>query len=274
MEQAEQKDPSARSHDPLQIDPREEQHLSNFFCSWNTAAHRSNFGAMVERLDRFGHRADPCPARCEKGIDLETGELCTTCQGDGLDKPERIGGGIDPNAISATDPCPRCHGRTGRDDCVECGGDGYVAAMVQTGSPGISGEHYEPNVVTTQHAGRIASGLAHLRETDPVMADALELFYGPIGNRWGATDAGRLFAVLPITKPGRKIIDDSREKSESQHTLEIGAHDLLFEEKENERRASVPNARRRALLSEAEKSATHLLERARRAWVLLASGGR
>lgn len=251
------------------ITPRQEDQLTLFFCSLDHSAQRSNFGAMTERLSLFGQRANRCEAGCARGIEA-SGMICRVCRGTGLSKPERIG---DPgDGFFATEPCPRCRGRCGDEGCTVCRGLGYVSGEMSAGDPEISGHHYEPNGDLIRMTGGMRSRIARLRSADVTSAVVLELYYGPIGNRWGSRDIGRGFAVWPVTKSGRRLIEESRKKSESAHTLEIGAHDLLFEEHEAERRArngGNPNPHRKALLDGAARQAVLLLDRAQKSWALL-----
>ncbi len=261
--------------------PTTEKLLGVYFCRGGSLASPSNFGAMLERADRVQHASVACPACDGTGFDHPTGKDCKRCRGTAFTTPRKIARGKG-DTMWTTVRCAKCMGVTSlapSDKCTRCEDScGYVSPITvrETGSSMQQGVR-EPDVAMIAQHGQLDRIVQKMRATDDVAAQALELYYGPVGNRWGNTEVeakdghssapGRIFSLWPVTKPGNTLARESREKSESQHTLSLTAHDLLFEEREQEKRASEPNIRRRAMLDQADKAARHLYDRAQRAWV-------
>jgi hypothetical protein len=164
-----------------------------------------------------------------------------------------------------SDPCDR----------VGCSG-GYVVPIDvrETGSSIAAG------CGTGDHVGTAAQGeleriLDRVRAENPLAAGVLEAYYGIDGNRWGATPRQRLWAVMPLTKPGATLAREAADRFEHDHPgMRLDACELLAREQDEDRKSALVNRRRRAMLDSGDKAARSLFEAARRAWTraVVASG--
>lgn len=118
--------------------------------------------------------------------------------------------------------------------------------------------------------GSVARGLDELRRVYPALAAAAESYFGPDGDKWGGHQWGRLFALWQHTEAGRKLAEESAERSRAKHGFLLTPLDLIAAEREAAARAADPgtsagtgrwHARRRALIGRADGQARSLYGR-------------
>lgn len=68
----------------------------------------------------------------------------------------------------------------------------------------------------------VAHRLARLELIEPGAVQVLAAYYGDLGARWGCTDMGRLFAVLPLTSAGREILRRNDERVARREIPDLG----------------------------------------------------
>src|SRR5690606_33134149 len=107
------------------------------------------------------------------------------------------------------------------DVCLDCLGDGYLVPI--TVRPVGSSKHGKPPPRVSDgddvdlplpscsqldedelvEYGRVSRVLGIIRRATPELAAALEVYYGPDGDRWGGHKWGRAFALWPLTSAGQ-----------------------------------------------------------------------
>lgn len=189
-------------------------------------------------------------------------------------------------ARCVTAHCPRCRGsgevpdEDVEDVCQLCRGEGFTVPITArpTGSsrhgfgPDVGAAPADPSssagkVLDPEEIGGdegIVGAFERLSWQAPDLAAALRDYRGPIGNRWGHGHPwGRAFSLWPHTASGRQLIQGAAERL--QAVLVARPVDLLALIRDEEELAKVPDIRRRALISRADREARQLLERARTA---------
>lgn len=223
-----------------------EADLDWFFSTGQSLFEASTFGALLERQSQFGQKFEDCGACAGSGFDADdnscpkcrgsggapipNGERkhqdgllfgtsrclacarpprrrwrCKTCHGDG-----RIAG----------EPCPACKGakvplrmngeprrrppQRPRHRCGLCGD----ALLLERRPVGLKSEaHPEPSYTPDDVAlQRFAQVSRYLRQCSVETVDVLAAFFGLSGYRWANTKWGRLFAVVPLTDAGERML--------------------------------------------------------------------
>lgn len=234
------------------------------------------------------------PTRSDRGTamhSLFTTVWCSTCRGCG----EPVGPMVklEANArtyrfypLNPTDDSAERHDR-----CERCEGTSYIVPVTvrSTGSSkggkapsrsdaGSSEEASDGSVYREGEAapswadedalaerGRVSRALEAIRRDTPELAQALEAFYGPEGDKWGPHKWGRIFALWPLTQAGRKLAELGANRSKGGHGWLIEPIDLISNERDTDSRSDVRDPGRRALIGQADKQARDLHARMQRA---------
>lgn len=115
---------------------------------------------------------------------------------------------------------------------------------------------------TMRLLGSVSRRLAIIRQSDPKSHDVLAAYFGDAGAKWGASEHGRINALLGLTETGKKILTKEKRKSR-------GAKLELSDEKrlENTVATSKANAVTKSLVAQARVEAMALFGRATEAWL-------
>jgi len=217
------KAPAVVARLPVSAGVKDEKLLFWFFNESLSSQLKSTFGLQCAQADRFQHRERLCPECFDpdrgdsSGINTETGEWCSKCDGNGRIEPKRIE--PDEHPQFATDTCRRCAG-TGvngtkrryypsenlrryrevkrrepfpdndtmpRGDgtvCPFCDGNGYVEKLsARILSAGNDEGGVEPSEQDLRNYGPV---WRRLNRMTPEHRRTLELFFGPHGERYAA----------------------------------------------------------------------------------------
>lgn len=213
------------------LSPYEEESLEWYFCEGKSTFSRSVTGPMLTRAELYRHGSYPC-YKCEGcGIVEETSDWCKRCNGTGFHSFELYKNDQDITA--------------------------YPTAEV------VEARGYEPSHEVLQRYGRVSRRLDQLvAKVGQSGLRALELFHGDSGMRWGRTKHGRLFALLPMTSAGRKILAKTETENDP---VEMTACERIGVQVELQ--AAQPKAWRSELISLANKQAEELYQSAVKAWL-------
>ncbi len=238
-----------------------EAELDWFFSTGQSLFEASTFGALLERQKTYGQVFEMCTACSGSGFDESDNSCgkCKGMGGTPASNAEpRLQEGL-LVSTSRCLACARPPRRVWR--CRACQGDGRVAGvtcgackglrvpMRKNGKPrvrpplrprascwscrgrlyhdrnpvGLKSEQrsepsYTPDDVALQ---RFAQVSRYLRQCSVDTVDVLAAFFGLSGYRWANTKWGRLFAVVPLTTAGEKLL---RRLPNPQH---IAEHQLL-----------------------------------------------
>jgi hypothetical protein len=238
--------PIESAETPLAIPLKDEVALIWFFGVGQTAFERSNTGGMLERAELFAHGARPCP-RCDAEGILATGEWCGACRGLGS-SPFRLRGHSEQRELDAI--------------------PGHIAP---------EGGGYLPDDFALQRYAKMSRRIAQVAERRQSLADALAAFYGDGGTRYEKLDAGRLFALYPLTRAGIEIVRMARARhathcsgdNEGGRTT-LGRLDIVRAEQELQ--SVNGNAERRELFRVLPMQAAALYRAAVGAWLTTGAG--
>jgi hypothetical protein len=238
-----------------------EQDLEWFFSTGQSLFEASTFGALLERQSQFGQKYEMCTTCNGGGFDaddnscprcrgmggtpepnsepkLQDGLLLGTSRCLACSRPPRrpwrcracLGDG---RVNGAT--CDACNGKRvplkangqprarpsqrPRAACWCCKG----ALMLDRSPVGLKSEqHSEPSYTPDDVAlQRFAQVSRYLRQCTSDTVETLAAFFGLSGYRWGNTKWGRLFAVVPLTAAGEKLM------ARLPNPQELGEHQLL-----------------------------------------------
>lgn len=167
------------------------------------------------------------------------------------------------------------------DRCPVCLGDAYlvpISARPLASPPDFSGD-YVKSIDDLPRARRCFTEqpepdgepddaeqfMRELEETDPLLAAAVAVLYGPRGDEWRGHNWGRAFALWPLTEAGQKLTE-----GKVGQDLPAGDTYALFIETIAEIRAESvqaerPDYRLLALISQADDQARRLERRAEQA---------
>lgn len=208
-----------------------------------------------------GSGAVECRTRKRRYDKMFTTVRCGRCRGTGSAYAEDY-----------DDTCPACREFRGRGEMTT----GYTVPITAraTGSskkgtapprvPEGDGEaSYMPDLEgQIERYGRQSRRYERLRKTHPIAAAALAAFEGEEGSRWAMTKWGRIFALWPLTKPGRKLIQRGREASLEGTAFLLDDMAILANERNADETETHPNPRRRAWIRRADADARKLLDAA------------
>jgi hypothetical protein len=93
---------------------------------------------------------------------------------------------------------------------------------VRSGSPHRATAVYVPDEAALRRYARVSNRLDRL--SDPRARVVLEAYYGDAGARWGASDLGRILAVMPLTKAGSEVVE---RHTSDQPGLRLSPHEKL-----------------------------------------------
>jgi hypothetical protein len=284
--------------DTSTISLHDEAALSWYFGPGLSIYDRSTFGAIVAKLEADSCASTPCKTCDGQGI-LDAGGFnvenrCKTCAGDGrIGIPPKWchdckGDGIVADYEVAVDVggwCPTCRG-TGSTSvhqknrnhirCGDCGGARSSAACRNCSN--CLGTGQEPLTAQPIHGGKDAAGVqaddsaltrfaitsrrvALVKLRSPALAEALQVYYGDVGQRWALTDRGRMFSLYHLTGAGKKL---SRWGGRKGADLGLTAQERIGAEAALE--INQPKDDRGKLLMTAGMQAVELYRRAARAW--------
>lgn len=108
--------------------------------------------------------------------------------------------------------------------------------------------------------GRASSVLEDLRKADPAAVAAIEAYGGPAGDKWGKHRWGRLFALWPLTRPGKHLLALGLDRSNPDVRHLLDPLQVLATEREQSEREhdSWENADRRRFVGQADRAAREL----------------
>jgi hypothetical protein len=262
--------------DATAISIADEGSLSWFFGPGQTIYERSTFGAILDKLKLASADSETC-ARCDGAGILDVGgfatdKRCKTCDGTGKGAKGR-GFCVDCKGFGCVDAyqkpanhggwCPACRGAgvtpietaaRRRTRCFVC--KGVKGSSACRGCSNCLGTGEEPINAKPIHGGHEGGGVSAddsaltrfasisrviegVRAVSPRLSAALEAMYGDRGQRWAATDQGRMYALHDLTPAGKRL---------ARCSGALSADD------------------RASLLVEAADQARKLLARAARAW--------
>jgi hypothetical protein len=222
-------------------------------------------------------RATMCDA-CDATGRRTNGSTCKACRGLGV----LFLGDFDD--FSTTARCARCHGSAEvfdeeeQDVCPVCRGASYTipTTVKEKGSSKKGKVPHGTESADDQQTGG-ASGKAigedldeavvlegKIERENPRAIEALKLYHGPVGDRWGAQRWGRLFALWPVTAAGRRVLADAAKNIPMGGGLLRDPHEFLSELREAEDKNETPNAPLRAQFGQADREARALLKEAGR----------
>ena len=228
--------PLARKKAPREVErfirERDAFRLEWSFGEGTSTFRRSIFGAMLTRADLYRHGTYPC-FRCagSPGVDAQTGDWCRRCKGTGFFSFEN-----------------------------------YATKAAVTAFPTLASQEgggYDPSHVVLQLYAKIARRLDVVAARGaPHYPRVLERYHGDEGARWGRTPEGRIFAVVPETPAGHRLLMRVRQPNE----MEMTNADRMDAQVKLDRRQ--PKKWRRELLRLARKQAEEMYGDAALAWNL------
>lgn len=203
---------------------------------------------------------------------------CSSCQATGVDRRRSA-----VARLLLGDGCERCRPRDELGQPLDDGpGPGFIVPVSvkekgssKSGKPpkrepgGDDGAEPTNDVVAASwvdedklaERGRVSRLLEAIRRDDPEVAEALAVFNGADGDKWGGHKWGRLFALWQCVPAGKQLAKDGAARSKGGHGWLIGSTDLIAGEREAEQRATEPNRHRRALIGQADREARALKAR-------------
>jgi hypothetical protein len=167
------------------------------------------------------------------------------------------------------------------DECGECGANGYLVPITvrDTGSSrkgrmprgatdttddstvaSVATEAFDP----ADWIGVNPESFERLEDADPVSAAVLGAYHGPDGDRFALHRWGRAFAVWPMTRAGKMLYESEAASSAARSGYLVREIDLLTNARNDEETARLPNHRRRALITAADRQARSLVLAAQR----------
>lgn len=241
----------------IEISPQDELLLRWYYSRGISAFQHSGFGIQLEHQSITNNgslRCGQCKGDGVIGRGAKATE-CRKCKGIGfLDQAIRQTGFVS----SSTRACPSCKGVSGRLECVECDGSGYVEGS----SVHCKSQHVvnipEPDGALMERYGQAARVLMRLSGRHRAI---LERYYGDVGERWARTDRTRVFALYDATEAGHKLLQTFAAPTEAElSALErIGVTANLDK--------ITPIGHRTTLLAKAYTQANQLHRAACAAWV-------
>lgn len=222
-----------------------EEALEWFWGRGGAVFQRSTFGDQLERASMFAGARRPC---------FDCGGI-----------PESLyGGEVGGSGFTEDgDQCRRCRG-IGWVVCDARQVSGRVTARPRPEPRKEAG--YEPEHRELTRFAIVSRVVSRVALARPILARALEAYYGDQGSRWGRTEYGRILSVYPLTSCGARLVEQSRRRSSEFLTdaETIGVEAMLQRQQ--------PNDLRRALLGRADMEARRLhldaLVTANRLWGL------
>lgn len=287
-----------RKRDSL-ISLGDEASLSWYFGQGLSIYERSTFGAILNKLAMDAFTSAPCE-RCEGSGILEQGgftvsDECRSCKGEGktgagkwcascggygkVDAYETMvehggwcfscrgsgSGSLEKRAQRRT-RCTVCVSKRGDPDCVHCAhclGTGHEPMSARPKPQQEEGCGAQPDDSALTRFAITSRRVNAVRGQSPALAQALEVYYGDIGQRWGLTDRGRMFALYHLTPAGKKLAKWG-EKAGKQDELGLTAQERIGTHANLE--IGQPKRERGALLDAAALQAKALYERTADAW--------
>lgn len=222
---------------------------------------------------------------------LNRESTCRVCRGVGYITQKRADRAAAMDSMFTTVRCGRCKGcgetlypndasaEVG-DVCLACGGEcSFVPVTVKESGSSKKGKapSREPSDGDDDDAGvavsswldedaaveqgRVGREFEALREQDPEVAAAIESYYGLDGDIWGKHKWGRIFSLWQHTAAGKRLAQESAERSHLGHGFLIKPLELIASERDAELRAAEKTSRRRALIARADSEARQLFQR-------------
>lgn len=198
---------------------------------------------------------------------------CGRCKGCGETFPPT------DESADEQDICPRCD--NGKSGLGERKGEGYIVPVTvketgsskkgkapKTESGGDDLDVMPANDLATAtwvdedamaEYGHVSREMASLRKRNPILAGAIESYYGPDGDKWGSHKWGRLFSIWHFTSAGKRLAQEGAGKTSEALVDRIHPLDLIASERDAEVRGDVGNYPRSKLIIQAEKQAREML---------------
>lgn len=205
-------------------------------------------------------------------VQVASGGWCPTCRGTGS-RPLGTAQRRTPCRVCQA-PNPRAL-RTRLDSraaaCANCVGTGVepiTARPLQAGeATGVQADDSALTrfAITSRRVERLRA-----QKGGAILATALSVYYGDIGQRWALAGKGRMFSLYHLTGPGRKLARWGEKATNAD--LDLTAQERIGTQAAIE--AGQPILERRKLLVAAEEQAQALYARAARAWNQQGAGKR
>lgn len=178
---------------------RDERDLSWFFGVGAASFQRSTFGAMLDRAQMFAFDSELCD-QCDGTTFVEDNATCPKCKGTGIRPRKRR---RKRRILKAE--CRKCAG-TGLNSegklCGTCRGFEGLTAMPQPSA------HEEPSYSPEDETLHRYAEMSRRLERLPVACvRVLAAYFGDPGAKWDRRPQGRVCALYPLTRSGRRLLE-------------------------------------------------------------------